>query len=161
MVKSVRLACLMCAASVYPEPGSNSLVFGIYSLKFSFKYISFLIKFFSSFLYFFRYISFLEIYRFGLFSKGFYCLLFNVLLCPLFVEHVALYYTYFCLSILFRHFFIFYEKLQNKKLVMLCFIIFFNVFFITNSCVSSLFFSYVTRYFFMIPLFILQVNTFL
>ena len=26
MVKSVRLACLMCAASVYPEPGSNSLV---------------------------------------------------------------------------------------------------------------------------------------
>ena len=27
MVKSVRLACLMCAASVYPEPGSNSLVF--------------------------------------------------------------------------------------------------------------------------------------
>ena len=25
MVKSVRLACLMCAASVYPEPGSNSL----------------------------------------------------------------------------------------------------------------------------------------
>ena len=24
MVKSVRLACLMCAASVYPEPGSNS-----------------------------------------------------------------------------------------------------------------------------------------
>ena len=30
LVKSVRLACLMCAASVYPEPGSNSLVFGIY-----------------------------------------------------------------------------------------------------------------------------------
>ena len=27
MVKFVRLACLMCAASVYPEPGSNSLVF--------------------------------------------------------------------------------------------------------------------------------------
>ena len=25
-IKSVRLACLMCAASVYPEPGSNSLV---------------------------------------------------------------------------------------------------------------------------------------
>lgn len=24
MVKFVRLACLMCAASVYPEPGSNS-----------------------------------------------------------------------------------------------------------------------------------------
>ena len=26
MVKFVRLACLMCAASVYPEPGSSSLV---------------------------------------------------------------------------------------------------------------------------------------
>ena len=26
MVKFVRLACLMCAASVYPEPGSNSHV---------------------------------------------------------------------------------------------------------------------------------------
>ena len=25
-IKFVRLACLMCAASVYPEPGSNSLV---------------------------------------------------------------------------------------------------------------------------------------
>ena len=25
-IKSVRLACLMCAASVYPEPGSNSLI---------------------------------------------------------------------------------------------------------------------------------------
>ena len=31
-IKSVRLACLLCAASVYPEPGSNSLVFGIYIL---------------------------------------------------------------------------------------------------------------------------------
>ena len=27
---SVRLACLMCAASVYPEPGSNSHIYGIY-----------------------------------------------------------------------------------------------------------------------------------
>ena len=25
-IKSVRLACLMCAASVYPEPGSNSRI---------------------------------------------------------------------------------------------------------------------------------------
>ncbi len=25
-IKFVRLACLMCAASVYPEPGSNSLI---------------------------------------------------------------------------------------------------------------------------------------
>ena len=31
---SVRLACLMCAASVYPEPGSNSLVYGIYIINY-------------------------------------------------------------------------------------------------------------------------------
>ena len=29
-IKSVRLACLMCAASVNPEPGSNSLINCIY-----------------------------------------------------------------------------------------------------------------------------------
>ena len=32
-VKSVRLACLMCAASVYPEPESNSQNYGIYIIK--------------------------------------------------------------------------------------------------------------------------------
>ena len=42
-IKSVRLACLMCAASVYPEPGSNSLVFGIYTNIFLCFYISFLL----------------------------------------------------------------------------------------------------------------------
>ena len=31
-IKSVRLACLMCAASVNPEPGSNSLINCIYTV---------------------------------------------------------------------------------------------------------------------------------
>ena len=87
MVKSVRLACLMCAASVYPEPGSNSLFF--ISINFinqnfeeffqALKLLTFLAKKLLKNL-LVRYFSFCkEIYRFGLFSKGFYCLFFNVL----------------------------------------------------------------------------------
>ena len=38
---SVRLACLMCAASVYPEPGSNSLVCCLYIVDFSTLHIIF------------------------------------------------------------------------------------------------------------------------
>ena len=96
MVKSVRLACLMCAASVYPEPGSNSLVivsifysifrlnlYKSFSKKFfssSFKLLPFLLvkkllKISFSYLFYFH-----KTFRFGFFSKGFYCLLFNVLL---------------------------------------------------------------------------------
>ena len=94
MVKSVRLACLMCAASVYPEPGSNSLVFGIYILPFglyksnlsvfqALKLLAFLLakKLLKNLTCSVRYF---HIYRFGLFFKGFYCLLFNVLCCSLF-----------------------------------------------------------------------------
>ena len=43
MVKSVRLACLMCAASVYPEPGSNSHVYCIYIFKYKSKLIFILV----------------------------------------------------------------------------------------------------------------------
>ena len=76
MVKSVRLACLMCAASVYPEPGSNSLVFGILiSINILFK-LSLLAH-----LIFKNYLVILCITAWSF--KGFYCLLFNVLFkCP-------------------------------------------------------------------------------
>ena len=52
MVKFVRLACLMCAASVYPEPGSNSQ----YNFEFFqalFINFNFLIFFWFTFWYFF------------------------------------------------------------------------------------------------------------
>ena len=49
MVKSVRLACLMCAASVYPEPGSNSQ-FNFYNiLRISAIFFVFIFEFFDSF----------------------------------------------------------------------------------------------------------------
>ena len=107
MVKSVRLACLMCAASVYPEPGSNSLVFGIYI----FYYINLLFVFYTCFrssLSFDSWIIFSIIlvvllcyYRLVL--KG-YCLLFNVLL--LIAEHVLYFSTaHYILSTLFWNFF--------------------------------------------------------
>ena len=97
----------MCAASVYPEPGSNSLVFGIYI----FYYINLLFVFYTCFrssLSFDSWIIFsitlvvlLCYYRLVL--KG-YCLLFNVLL--LIAEHVLYFSTaHYILSILFWNFF--------------------------------------------------------
>ena len=76
MVKFVRLACLMCAASVYPEPGSNSLVFGIHIYFRSYKSSS---SFLTHFLIFFFGSTILPLL---VFSKV-YCLLFNVLFCSL------------------------------------------------------------------------------
>ena len=82
-VKFVRLACLMCAASVYPEPGSNSLVCCLYVVDFSTLHI-----FFKSFLTHFTLsvflIGFLQfLYRVRILQsillKGIYCLFFNVL----------------------------------------------------------------------------------
>ena len=58
MVKSVRLACLMCAASVYPEPGSNSHVISIYIYISLCNYISFLFRVFDSFFYAFAFFYF-------------------------------------------------------------------------------------------------------
>ena len=52
----------------------------------------------------------LKLYRFGLFSKGFYCLLFNVLFVPAHAERFLLYITTLSLSILFLHFFYFFCK---------------------------------------------------
>ena len=97
----------MCAASVYPEPGSNSLVFGIYI----FYYINLLFVFYTCFrssLSFDSWIIFsitlvvlLCYYRLVL--KG-YCLLFNVLL--LIAEHVLYFSTaHYILSTLFWNFF--------------------------------------------------------
>ena len=43
----------------------------------------------------------LKLYRFGLFSKGFYCLLFNVLFCSVLAERFLLYINFISLSTLF------------------------------------------------------------
>ena len=85
----------------------------------------------------FRFISFLKIIyffgttfrlkcnnRFGFISKGFNCLLFNVLF-PFLAEQFVLYYAYFILSITFFNFFLIFLKhfLGIKKLVIfyMCF----------------------------------------
>ena len=141
----------MCAASVYPEPGSNSLVLVSIFLSFymkdinlnkkvfqallnscfyviyssfcllqitdsktvTFLYLIFQIYLFGTMLTLkfslelFRdnfckiYYHFTFLYRFGLFSKGFYCLLFNVLFLFRFAERFLLYASFFCLSTLF------------------------------------------------------------
>ena len=46
----------------------------------------------------------LKLYRFGLFSKGFYCLLFNVLFCFALAERFLLYINFISLSTLFLFF---------------------------------------------------------
>ena len=78
----------------------------------------------------------LKLYRFGLFSKGFYCLLFNVLFVPFLVG------TFCIILYLFQFvntFFDFFQKKfqtifeQNKKLVIIVFILFIKFIFITNS----------------------------
>ena len=101
----------------------------------------------------------LKLYRFGLFSKGFYCLLFNVLFCSVFSWNV-LHYTipflvcqYF-FSTFFKKFQTIFE--QNKKLVIIVFILFIKFIFITN----SFHFLSVARYFHIITLSFLNVNTF-
>ena len=101
----------------------------------------------------------LKLYRFGLFSKGFYCLLFNVLFVPFLVG------TFCIILYLFQFvntFFDFFQKKfqaifeQNKKLVIIVFILFIKFIFITN----SFHFLSVARYFHIITLSSLNVNTF-
>ena len=80
---SVRLACLMCAASVYPEPGSNSLVI-VFIFKMYF-YININLFLQIRFNLFRVFDSLILKFTFGNTSitawslKGFYCLFFNVL----------------------------------------------------------------------------------
>ena len=137
MVKFVRLACLMCAASVYPEPGSNSQ----YNFEFFqalFINFNFLIFFWFTFWYF----SISRKSPFGLFSKGFYCLLFNVLFSVHLVwTKLILAYLFLVVNTFLKNILnIFYHFLgQNKKLVIDVFCIFLFLLF-TNSCV--LFFKY-------------------
>ena len=101
----------------------------------------------------------LKLYRFGLFSKGFYCLLFNVLFVPFLVGTfcIILY-----LFLFVNTFFDIFQKSflpifeQNKKLVIIVFILFIKFIFITN----SFHFLSVARYFHIITLSFLNVNTF-
>ena len=105
--------------------------------------LTFLLKTFKNSFYLFGTYFVKNIYRFGLFSKGFYCLLFNVLFPFLCVERFALYYTFLRLSTLFRHFF---KKLfllflrQNKKLVIDVLFYSFSCFFLLILTFSFLFF---------------------
>ena len=124
MVWFVRLACLMCAASVYPEPGSNSLVFIWVLLKLFF----FFIIFFGTFLFWnYRLVSFsLKVLLFT-----FQCTFFS-----LFSIEDDLHYTIpfsFCQYFFLIIFYFFLPSFrQNKKLVILVFFLFFLSFFITN-----------------------------
>ena len=107
---------------------------------------------------------FWKTYRFGLFSKGFYCLLFNVLFMSLYEERFALYYIFLNLSTLFDNFFkkfflpanFIWNFGQNKKLVT-------TVYYIP--CVWFLllillvYFSF-ARYFLIIPCLFFKVNSF-
>ena len=102
MVKSVRLACLMCAASVYPEPGSNSLILvSIFTLS---SYINQVC--FSSFEFLFFGSILLPLV---VFSFWIYYLLFNVLFRS---GWNVLYYITF--HILCQHFFWIFLKYFSK-----------------------------------------------
>ena len=111
MVKFVRLACLMCAASVYPEPGSNSLI--IYNLSFS-NSLNFNLFWFGSF------------YSTARFCYSFriYYLLFNVLsFCSFSVWNVLDYTTLQVLcQYFFKKFYIFYisTKIKSSPIQCIC-----------------------------------------
>lgn len=123
MVKSVRLACLMCAASVYPEPGSNSHVFGIYIFSFEF-YKSNLSVFSSSLLltffirkkllkkllirYFSSLISDFRKFTASVYSLKDFIVYFSMYFCSLIAGQFVLYYGFFSLSTLFLKNFIFF-----------------------------------------------------
>ena len=92
-------------------------------------------KFTCSVLYFFR-----NIFRFGLFSKGFYCLLFNVLFLRSFhrTSCIILYLVLFVNT--FFDIFLFFYFGQNKKLVMVLFRLILLCIIITNSLVIFYYF---------------------
>ena len=103
----------------------------------SFKLLLFLLKIFKKFTSSVL-LSFWKIYRFGLFSKGFYCLLFNVLFCSALQND--LHYTipfFVCqyFSTIFSKIFFHLIFRQNKKLVMLLLFYSLSISFITNSYV--------------------------
>ena len=141
---------VLCAPPAFILSQDQTLLFWyLYFLHFHEVYKSYLKVFSSSFkLLLFWFKNFKKIYlfgtfffsgknyRFGLFSKGFYCLLFNVLFCS-FMRNV-LHYTipfFVCqhfLTFFLKIFFLIYFTLkirQNKKLVMIVFILFFLFYF--------------------------------
>ena len=85
----------------------------------------------------------LKLYRFGLFSKGFYCLLFNVLFCSSLMWNDLHYTIPFCVC---QHFFDIFLKTfllflrQNKKLVIDVLFYSFSYFFLLILMFSFLFF---------------------
>ena len=103
-------------------------------------------------------------YRFGLFSKGFNCLLFNVLLCSVncgttcIILHLFLFVNTFFQIFYFFYFFLFLasKSVKNKKLVITVYCIL-NVLFLL---LILMFFCTFARFFFIISRFYLQVNTF-
>ena len=118
----------MCAASVYPEPGSNSLVCGIYisflskcyksKLKCFIKLLNFLLfielKTFKKFYLFGTNFCFQKLYRFGLFSKGF-TVYFSMYFSSFFfvVERFWLYYKFdYFVKCFFEVFFNFFDKIK-------------------------------------------------
>ncbi len=137
----------MCAASVYPEPGSNSLVFGFISFDdFSSTYIIFsrylIFDFYKAFC--FSNLLFGTLYlgiqnnRFGLFSKGFNCLLFNVLFPLLYRGRFALYYAIFFLSSTFLNFFYFFIFLGKSFTIVVSFLRKFYFFTLTFTDIKKL-----------------------
>ena len=143
MVKSARLACLMCAASVYPEPGSNSHVFGIYIFSFEF-YKSNLSVFSSSLLltffirkkllkkllirYFSSLISDFRKFTASVYSLKDFIVYFSMYFCSVFVWNVLNYTIPFFVcqpfSTTFLKIFFCSVKGQNKKLVIAAFSLF-------------------------------------
>ena len=123
-IKFVRLACLMCAASVYPEPGSNSLILVSIFLLFrvninqvcfsSFNFLLLLV------VYYYRWL-FLILNLLFTFQCTFLFLL----------ERFVLYYLSLFLSILFLNFFKLFFKVffrQNKisNFFLISFLVVFN-----------------------------------
>ena len=116
----------MCAASVYPEPGSNSHIIGIYTCIFLCIYISFLFEFFDSISYAFAFFFFGSFTTALLVSQS---LLFTFQ-CAFYVISILLFRTlYYCTIFksicqhFFKSFFSFFhivftaKKVQNNKLV--------------------------------------------
>jgi hypothetical protein len=127
----------MCAASVYPEPGSNSLVFISLCIFFLCEFC-----FFGLFFYFLFLISFLGSISLPfllVFLQRIYCLLFNVLLRSYLSERFSLYYVLFSLSTSFCDFFSFYRKKYFPSLLPL----FFSSFLFCSFSILSTFLLYV------------------
>ena len=153
-IKFVRLACLMCAASVYPEPGSNSLILVSISTLSSLYILSLLFQ--------------LLFYFGSIFYYRWLFLILNLLFtfqCTFFLNRNVLYYITF--HFVCQHFFTLFLKTffvvfcAKNKISNFLFLPFFLLFLITNfSTYFYMFFSLVTRSFIILPYHIFVVNIF-